>query len=582
MSLGSSLLIGRSALTASQLAIQVTGNNFANAATPGYSRQIVSFAPTRDARYGNAFLGRGVDVQGINRQTDSALQARLWSGTSQESSAAVDHQLLASVESTINDLTNSNLSTQLSQFFNSWSQLANTPGNAPARALTVQQGRTLADYIQGLRADLSDQRTQIDQQLDSSVNQADALLTQIAAINTSIVTAEAGSGTANGLRDQRDTLISQLSQLTDVSAIEQPSGSVDILIGSLPVVLGGQSRGLEIRRSSAGGSVNVTIGTKAPPQSLTTQPDGGAIGALLNQRHTLVDETITRLDSVTSQLIFQVNRLHSAGYSSTPLSTITATRPVAAADVNRALNDPANTTFAGPPFHANNGGFNISVKNTATGQTQTVRINVDLDGINNAGQPGTADDTSVASLAASLSAVPNLSASVNPDGTLRIDGASGYQFSFSEDSSGALAVLGVNTYFTGTSSKDIGIRRQLLDTPGLLSIGSLVAGNPADNGAALAIAGLQDQANTALGGSTIGGAWHEAVQSVGLRTSAAATRADAASVVRQSLDAQRAAISGVSIDEESVNLLTYQRQYQGAAKFISVVDEMTQTLIQLV
>jgi len=52
--------------------------------------------------------------------------------------------------------------------------------------------------------------------------------------------------------------------------------------------------------------------------------------------------------------------------------------------------------------------------------------------------------------------------------------------------------------------------------------------------------------------------------------------------VRESLDAQRQSLSGVSIDEESINLLNFQRQYQGAARFISVVDEMTQTLLSIV
>src|SRR5215510_8304754 len=104
MPLSSALQIGRSALSASQVAIAITGNNFANAATPGYSRQIVGLVPTRDARFGNAFIGRGVEISGINRQVDSALQARLWDGISRQASAGVDMQLLSQVESTLNEL----------------------------------------------------------------------------------------------------------------------------------------------------------------------------------------------------------------------------------------------------------------------------------------------------------------------------------------------------------------------------------------------------------------------------------------------------------------------------------------------
>ena len=95
MGLTSSLQIGRSALTASQVALQVTGNNFANASTPGYSRQLIALAPTQDARYGGYILGRGVGVAGITRQVDQALQARLWSGTSAEQFASTASATLA-------------------------------------------------------------------------------------------------------------------------------------------------------------------------------------------------------------------------------------------------------------------------------------------------------------------------------------------------------------------------------------------------------------------------------------------------------------------------------------------------------
>jgi flagellar hook-associated protein 1 FlgK len=579
MPLTASLQIGRSALMASQLAIQVTGNNFANAATPGYSRQLVALAPSRDSRYGNAFIGRGVEVQGINRQVDSALQARLWAGISHEEAAGTDHQLLSAVESSINELTDTDLSSQLSAFFNNWSELANSPGDAASRSLVVQQGRTLAGFIQTTRSDLSNLRTQIDGQLDANIARADQLMSTIATLNSSIVTSEGGAGTANGLRDQRDALISELSQLMDVTAVEQPSGSIDILVGSQPLVLGGVSRGLELQRETTASGVSVSVGLREPRQRLEVA--SGRIGALVAQRGQLVDDTISRLDTIASQLIFQVNRIHSTGYSSTPMTSVRGTQTIATADQSLALNDPANQTFANLPFAATNGGFLVTVRNAQTGSTQTVRVDVDLDGINNAGQSGFVDDTSAADITSSLNGIPNLSASLNADGTLSINAASGYDVSFSEDTSGALAVLGVNTYFTGQNGADIAVRQDLIDQPGLLNAGRTVGGQPVDNGAALAISQLQDQANGALGGQTIRGAWLDSVQSIGLRTTAAATRSTSATTVRENLEAQRAAVSGVSVDEESINLITYQRQYQASARFISVVDEMTQTLIQM-
>jgi flagellar hook-associated protein 1 FlgK len=109
-----------------------------------------------------------------------------------------------------------------------------------------------------------------------------------------------------------------------------------------------------------------------------------------------------------------------------------------------------------------------------------------------------------------------------------------------------------------------------------------VNGNLVENATALRMAGLEERVIAALGGRTIGGAWSDHVQGVGVNTQSAQTRAEAATLVREGLEAQRAAVSGVSIDEESVNLISFQRQYQGAARFISIIDELTQTLISIV
>jgi flagellar hook-associated protein 1 FlgK len=580
MSLSSSLAIGRSALNASQVAMQITGNNFANASTPGYSRQIVSVTPWGTQRIGQYFVGQGVGINGINRSVDQGLQSRLWSGYSQEAATGANQQFLSGLEGVLNELGDNSLSDGFNKFFSAWSSLATSPNQDGQRALVVAQGGALAGQIKAIRSDLVNSRIQLDQQTTDAVSQANNLLDQIASVNIQVVNAEGGgSGQANSLRDQRDQLVTQLSQLMDVTVVEQPGGSYNVLVGSTPVVLNGVNRGLRVDRVTNGANTDLSIHVAQDGTQLNIT--GGTVGGLLTQRSGALDRTINSLDTVASQLIFQVNKLHSAGYGSTPISSVTGTQTVPAADTTRAFNDPANTTFANLPFKASNGGFLVTVKNTQTGATQTVRIKVDLDGITSAGTPGTADDTSLSSLTSDLNGVPNLSATIQPDGTLKIDAASGYTVSFGEDTSGVLAVLGVNTYFTGTDATNIGVRQELTTTPGLLATGFVVSGQPNDNAAALAIAGLQDATNTSLGGRSIVGAWRDSAQQVGAEAQAAGTQAQAATLVRQNLDAQRSAVSGVSLDEESINLLNYQRQYQGAAQFITAVDQMTQTLLAM-
>lgn len=580
MSLSTSLQIGRSALTAGQMAIQIAGNNVSNATTPGYSRQTLSLTPTQDTRFGGNFIGRGVNVQAIRRQVDDALQARLWSGLSAESAGSTDLRLLGGVENVMNALGGTNLSTQLNAFFNSWSTLADTPGAGGPRALVVQQGQQLSSYVKNLRSQLVDQRLQVDRELGTSVLRADDLLSQIANLNTQIVTAENGQGVANGLRDQRDALITELSKFMDITAVQQANGNVDILVASQPVVLAGQTRGLQLKFEDDNGTTVISVTTRDNQEKLAIT--SGTVGSLMRQRNELVTDTIQRVDNIARNLIHEVNRIYSQGSNGQPVSSYQGLTAVGASDLARSFNDPANATFQALNFRPTSGKFSVTVTNNATGSSQTVNIPIDLDGINSSFAPGFANDTSMNSLIASLNGVSNLTATTGPNGGLVVNAASGFSVSFSDDTSGVLAVLGVNTYFTGTDASDIAVRSDLVASPVTLNAAKTENGARADNGAALALSRLRNQTITGLNGETFNAAWNGATQAVAVRVTSSKTNAEATKLVRENLDAQRSSISGVSMDEEAINLVNYQRQYQAGARFISVVDEMTQTLLQLI
>src|SRR5690606_986094 len=242
MGLTSALQIGRSALTMSQLGIQLTGQNMANVATPGYSRQLMSLAPARgDTSILGLSIGQGVQVRGINRAVDAALVDRLRAGVASEGAAGRRLGLLGQMEATLNEVTGQDLSSELSAFFNSWSERASLTESS---ATVVQQGQKLADFIGRTRSELERQRAQIDRELEAVTSRADQLLSEIGRVNKEIAAAEVGGAKANTLRDQRDQLVTELSSMLDVSVIEQPSGTLDVMIGSIPVVLGGDSRGI--------------------------------------------------------------------------------------------------------------------------------------------------------------------------------------------------------------------------------------------------------------------------------------------------------------------------------------------------
>lgn len=580
MSLTDAIQIGRSALSAAQIGIQVSGNNMANAATPGYTRQVARFIPARgDSSLRGASIGSGVLVQGVQRQVDSALQGRLWSGGSDLAAASTRSSIFSQIEARLGELGDEDddhsLSSQLTAFFGSWSERAN---QSPSATAVVQQGDRLASFMRGLRSDLVDQSRQIEDQIGATVQRANQLLQQIAQLNQSIGASEVGNATANSLRDQRDAAISELSGIMDVTVVDRGSSGVDVLVGSNPVVLGTQVTGLHMNRETVNGETTVSVETSFNNQKL--EINSGSLGALLGSRITAVQGTIDKLDNLAAQLIFEVNRLHSTGTNARGLRSATGTLAMGG-NTGLALNDARNDATNRLPFHACNGSFVINVRNEASGGIQTTRINVDLDGVTAAGTPGTGDDTSAQDIADSINAIAGLHASFTPEGKLQITADSGVDFSFADDSSGAVALLGLNSYFSGKNAGDIGVRSDLLTDPSQLTAGKIVNGTLVENGTALDIAGLQTKQLGALGGRSLTGLWADAVAEVGGNAAGAASAANAAAVVYDSLDAQRAALSGVSIDEESINLMDFQRQYQAAAKVISTADDLTQVLLGL-
>lgn len=563
MSLNASLLIGKSAITASQAAMQVAGNNMANAATPGFSRQVTSLSPSAPERIGrNQFVGTGVQLQSIHRAVDTALQARLRSAISDEQGTLVDQRFLQSVETLQNELTDNDLSTLLGAFFNSFSELANNPLDSAVRNVVVQQGATLAARVQDMHDGYDTIRREIDSSLEASVAKANGLVDQIAELNVRIAQTEQGQSEAGSLRDQRDRLVEELSGLIDVSVIEQPGGAIDVLVGSLPVVLGSQSRGLELRTRTVGDALEVSVRVAADGSQLTVR--SGSIGALLRQRTDTVAPALERLDDFAAQLILQVNNLHAQGQGLKGHQSISGTNSVP--DTATALNATANDL----PWPVRNGAFTIHVTHEGSGSRTSFVVPVD-------GNVDSLDD--LVDRINNVVGVSQVTASIGLDNTLSLAADPGYSITFSDDSSGVLAALGVNGFFAGRGAGDIEVWAPLLDDPALVAAG--LDHVPGSNENALAIVALQDVAVDALGGRTLGEHWQAGVNELAVRGDAAGNAAESARLVRESIAAQHQAVSGVSLDEEAVNLLAFQRQFQAAARFVAAIDEVMQTLLSI-
>ena len=155
----------------------------------------------------------------------------------------------------------------------------------------------------------------------------------------------------------------------------------------------------------------------------------------------------------------------------------------------------------------------------------------------------------------------------------------GSTISFSQDSSNTLSSLGINTFFTGTDASNIAVNQALVNQPTLIAAAK--NGNAGDNQTALAIAALNTTPLTSLGGSSLQDSYQSMIDGVSGQVADATTSAQATSAVQETLKAQQQSLSGVSLDEESINMLTQQRAYQGAAMFITTLNNMMTSLLAI-
>lgn len=566
MSLSATLNLTRTALASHQAAIQVTGNNIANVNTPGYTRQVAKLAPNQDRRVGaDLFAGTGVNVESITRAIDESLNSRLRGAVSDGQSAGVFRQWIGRVEAAFNELSDEDLSTRLSTFFNSWSNLANKPQDPGLRQIVLQAGESVATWMRDLRSSLKSLAGDVDDRLKTATAEADSVARQVAELNRQITRTEGGSGgQANGLRDQRDQLLQKLSELANIQTKEQASGAVNVYVNSVPLVLEGTSRGVALREENVGGELVRTVTFKADDGEMAVT--AGQLGGLSAAREA-IGSTVDRLDELAGNLIFELNKVHAAGQGLEGHVTLQSSAAVSS------LTAPLSSDDTQLAFKPTNGSFVVHVKNKQTGLTTSTLVQVNLDGLNG-------DDTSLSSLAATLDGVAGLNATTAGNRLNLSAESDALEFSFSQDSSGALAALGVNTFFTGRDAGDIAVNQTLKQRPGLLAAAR--NGEPADNQTALAIARLEGQSVAALGNISLKSGYQGMVNDLAARAARSQSDAEAADTVRETLAAQREALSGVSLDEEAVNLMKSQRAFQGAARVVAAVDEMLQTILAIV
>lgn len=133
-------------------------------------------------------------------------------------------------------------------------------------------------------------------------------------------------------------------------------------------------------------------------------------------------------------------------------------------------------------------------------------------------------------------------------------------------------------FFTGSSAADIAVRADIAEDPRLLGTSASPEAT-GDGSKAVEVAQLKDKLSMHSGVSTFGDFYSEFVSKVGLDSRAAKRAKEVYENVLESQEDRRDSISGVSMDEELMNMLKYQASYEAAARMITAVDEMLDRLI---
>lgn len=568
MSLLGALNLGQMSLVTQQIGLQVTGNNISNANTPGYSRQTANITGAGTTKIGaGQYIGSGAMVQSIERQVNESLQESLRDASSSKQNADLQSSFLSRIEQVFNSVSDSNLDTRISDFFDQFSTLANNAQDSGQRSVVIQAGTSLASYIQGLRTQLVSIHDDADNQVQQLVGQANTLLQQVGQLNQQITTAEAGGGMANDLRDQRDQALSSLAEMMNITVTNHADGQVTVSVGSTHLVEGTTVRTIGTESGAdATGKLSATT-LKMSDNGAPLVISGGKIGALINVRDTHAAGAITALDTLASSLINTVNSVHSQGQGLEGFSNLTGATVVR--DPTAALNAGfATTGLSSTPV---NGTFNLNITDAATGQTTTRQIKIDFDAV---------PPTSLNSLAADLSG-SGLVATVDGSGKLNIQSTnSNLTFNFSDDTSGVLSGLGLNTFFTGTDASNIAVNSVLTANPKYLAA-SRGTTDTANTNAKILASGYS-AATSLLGGLSMQSYYTNYISQLTTTAASVKDEAESQGIIYDSIYAQREAVSGVSMDEEAVNLMKYQRAFQGSARFITVVDEMMQTVLGLI
>ena len=619
MSTFSGIEMGKRSLFAHNQAIETAGHNLSNSSTEGYSRQRVElkatdplYRPDLSRAETPGQLGQGVSVESIQRVRDELLDQRIVAQTNGEGYWQTRDNYILMMEQVYNEPADTSVRTRMDQFWDAWEELALYPESSSSRQSVLTRGETLVDTIHQQYKGLQGVRDMVNGDIEAVTKQVNDISKQIADLNKEITKVKAMGDNPNDLMDSRDLLTETLANLIDISVDQRDPDEYVIHTAGLELVQGKSFRTFELKTGIENDGYAQVVWSDSGNEAKFS---GGKLGALVELRDGDIRKEIQSLDTMTMNFVDLVNDIHRDGTGAngkTGVDFFTEQNFInnVAGNYDRNGDGTYDSSYIFRITGANQlnareqiGLEGILSLSAGTGTIQVPYHSTDMvadvvDRINNSGSEVVARLDRNGRLVLKGTTTENKD---NPDFVIRHIEDSGH---FLAGYAGILSGSGPENAYTWDQADAVnslvGGKLQYAVSPiahpaGWMEINKVVESDvqtiaagfaepdgtvyPGDNRAATAIAQIRNTAVMVGDTRTFDDYFADQVTNIGLKGEQSSRSLETQSAIMKELKEMRDSISGVNVDEELANILKFQHGYNAAAKFISTVNDMLDTVI---
>jgi flagellar hook-associated protein 1 FlgK len=354
MGLSSALATAMSGLRANQAALSITSSNIANAQTPGY----ITENPNQVEIATDGF-GSSVQVTGVNRELDTFVQNQLWTETGGSGYADQTSDILGQLQSVYGTPGGTGtLENAFNSFTSAIQALSTSSGGQTTQVTALAAAQALAQQLNSTTQGIQALRTNVEQDIGTSVTQANTDMTQIASINTQLQGLPPTDPSAATLEDQRDSAINDLSSLMDVRVSTAGANQVSVFTNSGIQLVGG---------SQASTFTFTSPGTLSATSLYNADPTKSGVGSL-----TITLPNGASMDVVADNVISSGKIAADLTLRDTTLVQAQAQVDQMAATLSSSLSD--QTTAGTAVTSGSQNGFTLNVANMVPGNTINLTV----------------------------------------------------------------------------------------------------------------------------------------------------------------------------------------------------------------